>query len=92
MHAEHRKAIALAQAKEKIRALYALFPLCGLHCHYSGSAHQAATWIHTYCDIITAISQKQQGMNQNGQMGISQAFKCLYSIEHLYLHTILHTI
>jgi hypothetical protein len=31
--AEHHKAIALAQAKEKIRALYALCPLCRLHCH-----------------------------------------------------------
>jgi hypothetical protein len=91
--AEHQKAIQLAQAKEKIRTLYALRPLCRLRhhrrwFHESPEAHfavepnlnQLKAWINTYGEMITAVSKKQQRMNQQGQMGIAEAFELLHNI------------
>jgi len=91
--AEHRKEIALAHAKEKIRTMYALRPLCRLQRHrrwfhaspeahfaIEPHLHQLQAWLRTYGEMITAISRRQQRMNQQGQMGIAEAFERLYNL------------
>jgi hypothetical protein len=46
--------------------------------------HKLQTWICTYGEMITAISRPQQRMNQQGQMGMAEAFEHLYNIENLF--------
>jgi hypothetical protein len=83
--AEHRKEIALAQAKKKSQTLYSLRLLCRLQCHrhwfhaspeahfaIDPHLHQLQTWIGTYGEMITAISRWQQRMDQQGQWALQK--------------------
>jgi hypothetical protein len=51
----------------------------GIEAHFAILYHHyPQAWICTYGEeMITTISQRQQ---QQGQMGIAEAFKCLYNI------------
>jgi hypothetical protein len=76
--------------------LYALCPLCRLHCHrhrfhVSPEAH-FAIWprphqLQAWFVPIEKWSRRQQHMNQQGQIGIAEAFRCLFNIKHSYPFT-----
>jgi hypothetical protein len=79
--------------KKKIRALYAVRLLCCVHHHrrwfnaspeahfaIESHLHRLQAWIRSYGEMIMAISIWQQHNNQQGQMGITEAFGPLYNI------------